>query len=192
MKRWDVINYLIQKYNYKTYLEIGVDRGTNFNQIKIYKKEGVDPKGNCKFRMSSDKFFHDAVGSKKYDIIFIDGLHHEDQCDNDIQNSLDHLNENGTIIVHDCNPPTIRHQHVPRLQTQWNGTVWKSFVKLNYRSDLLIWCVDTDEGCGIIRRGKQEARNFWLILEWEYFDRNRKGLLNLISVEEFKCLFSGE
>lgn len=41
--RWDVINHLIEKNNYKTYLEIGYYKGWSFDNIKCYNKTAVDP-----------------------------------------------------------------------------------------------------------------------------------------------------
>ena len=58
MKRTDIINHLIQKNNYKTYLEIGVrDPSGNLDLIKVEHKDGVDPSGKCNFPITSDKFF---------------------------------------------------------------------------------------------------------------------------------------
>ena len=44
MKRFDVINYFIEKNNYLNYLEIGVrDPNSCFNKVKAAHKDGVDP-----------------------------------------------------------------------------------------------------------------------------------------------------
>jgi hypothetical protein len=45
--------------------------------------------------------------------------------------------------------------------------------------------VDTDYGCGVISRGHQELINVNEDYTWELLDKDRKNLLNLISVEEF-------
>ena len=48
-------------------------------------------------------------------------------------------------------------------------------------------CVNTDHGCGIIRRGNQDIFvNEVGDLTYDFLDRNRNELLNLISVEEFR------
>ena len=96
MYRFDIINHLIEIYGFKNYLEIGVYRGENIRKIIAEHKDGVDPgtEGEMvpevNYNMTSDDFFefikdHDEI---KYDIIFIDGLHHSDQVDKDIENSL--------------------------------------------------------------------------------------------------------
>ncbi len=186
-----LINHLIARNHYKTYLEIGVRKGYNFHQVDVFEKTGVDPNPECEcnYVMTSDAFFQQLSVKNKYDIIFIDGLHLEEYVDRDISNSLLHLNKNGSIVVHDCNPPTELHQREDRRDiVNWNGTAWKSWVKLRRsRTDLKMQVVDVDWGVGIIRQGKQvlyscsgqEANSF------EYLEKNRIKLLNLINVEEF-------
>jgi hypothetical protein len=199
-KRWEIINYLIKQNNYINYLEIGVNDALCIRQINIPHKDGVDPYPGSEvgggifpevnYPISSDDFFefikdHDI----KYDIIFIDGLHHSDQVDKDIVNSLKHIQSNGTIVLHDCNPPKYETQLVPRQTGIWNGDVWKSLVKLRHsNSNITIDTVDTDWGVGIIQFGKQKLYDKVSLeqsLDYFYFDKNRDELLNIISVEEF-------
>lgn len=66
--------------------------------------------------MNSDNFFK-KYPTKKYDIIFIDGLHESEQVSKDIHNSVNALNERGVIIIHDYNPETKEAQIVPRETT---------------------------------------------------------------------------
>jgi len=141
--------------------------------------------------MTSDGFFDLIRGHDiKYDIIFIDGLHHADQVDKDINNSLKHLMPNGYIILHDCNPFSFEGQKIPRETVVWNGDVWKSVVSLRLtRSDLEIRVVDTDMGVGIVKWGYMDVYTNDDAMKWEYFDTHRKEIINLISVEEFKQLY---
>jgi len=108
MKRYDIINHMINLYGYKDYLEIGIRQKKNFKKIIAETKHGVDPAWSCTFKMTSDDFF--KTNKKKYDIIFIDGLHKEYQVMNDVLNSLNFLNDGGTIVMHDCNPRREAHQ----------------------------------------------------------------------------------
>ena len=127
--RWDIINQLIKDNGYQSYLEIGVyNKAWNFDKIKCKKKVGVDPNKSvgATFALTSDDFF--AQNKEKFDIIFIDGLHHNEQVQSDIHNSLNSLNENGSIVVHDCNPTTKEMQQVPRIQGEWTGDVWRAWV----------------------------------------------------------------
>ena len=144
MNRYDIINNLIQKYDYKTYLEIGVRNPDEcFNFFKLLE--------NKELNLST---------TYKWDIVFIDGLHISNQVEKDILNSLNHLSENGVIVLHDCNPPNLwmaREDYIiDGIAHGWNGTVWKSIYKLRAtQPDLFVCVVDTDYGIGIIKRGKQ-------------------------------------
>ena len=196
MTRTELINGLIQKNNYTTYLEIGVNTpaqpGYNWVGVKIPVKHGVDPNVNTTYQMTSDDFFEKYV-AQKYDIIFIDGLHLHEQVYRDIVNSLNHLNDNGIIVVHDCNPVTEITQRRERVTDAWHGDVWKAIVQLKTENTNIEICtVNTDEGCGIIRKGSQdllkvdENEN---IYDYSFLEKNRVKALNLISIEEFKRKF---
>ena len=199
MKRWDIINSLIKKHNYKSYLEIGVDSkvdpGSNWPKIEIELKHGVDPDehGIAEFKYTSDEFFDKHI-KQKYDIIFVDGLHVFEQVYRDIFNSLNYLNDNGTIVVHDCLPPCELAQRPVRESGNWNGDVWKAIVKLNTENEnLQVVTVDTDEGCAIIRRGSQKLLNLNELnlkpedlYNYEVFQHIKPQLLKLISISDFK------
>jgi hypothetical protein len=190
MLRTDIINAFIDKYKYKSYLEIGLNDGLNFRQINCDDKNGVDPAPAAmgepvtEFKMTSDDFFKD--NKKKYDIIFVDGLHHSDAVYRDIKNSLKYLNEGGTIVCHDMSPINELHQRVPRESQIWNGDCWKAWVQLRAESnDLEMYVVDTDWGCGVIRKGKQTKLELREEVTFENLVINRKKWLNLISIKEF-------
>ena len=196
MTRTEIINSLIYEYNYKSYLEIGVNTpsqpGYNWIGVKIPLKHGVDPNVETTFKMTSDEFFKNHI-AQKYDIIFIDGLHLFEQVYKDIINSLLYLNDNGTIVVHDCNPLEEITQRRIRASDAWHGDVWKAILKLRTEEkDLEIFTIDTDEGCGLIRRGRQEL----LVVDkdidkynFSYLQKNRQNILNLISINVFKQKF---
>lgn len=197
INRTSIINHLITKYKVKKYLEIGIRDGSNFNQIKLKNKYGVDPepssdcKGDTIFLMTSDEYFDYIKESKiKFDLIFIDGLHLEEQVTKDIQNSLRHLNKNGFIIMHDCNPPTRFHQRETYLSggkyLEWNGTTWRSYAKLRMQvPNLKMHVVNTDWGVGVIQKGNQECYNNISDLKYRHLQDDREKLLNLISVYDF-------
>jgi predicted O-methyltransferase YrrM len=160
MKRTDIINTLISRNNYKSYLEVGTqDPSSNFNLINVEHKVSIDPfpRGEVTFVGTSDQYFESIDNEVKYDIIFIDGLHHCDQVLKDIENSLKHLSKNGTIVCHDCLPTTERMQERDDHGAEWTGDVWKAIAQLRVEStDLNIRVVDTDYGCGVITRGHNE------------------------------------
>ena len=199
-QRWDLMNYLIEKHKIVNYLEIGVNDALCIRKIKAPHKDGVDPFPGSEvgggifpeinYPISSDDFFELIKGHDiKYDMIFIDGLHHAIQVDKDIQNALNHIVDNGFIILHDCNPPEYEMQLVPRVTGLWNGDVWKSVAKLRCTEPNLEVCVvDADWGVGVVKKGTQELYTKATLeecLDYKYFDANRDELMNIISVENF-------
>jgi hypothetical protein len=202
INRTSIINHLIKKYDLKTYLEIGVSDGINLNKVIIPDKIGIDPEptSECKliknmFLMTSDEYFeHISNSNKKFDIIFIDGLHLEEQVTKDIQNSLKHLNDNGFIIMHDCNPPSKFHQRSEYYNngkyTEWNGTVWYSYAKLRINEpNLKMHVINCDWGVGILQKGKQQCYPKIENLRYTNLDSDRANLLNLLSVHEFLTIY---
>jgi hypothetical protein len=202
MKRSEIINDIIRVRNYKSYLEIGVrDTPDNFKRIKISKRTGVDPEPrkllldknvDTFHKLTSDEFF--KQNKQKFDIIFIDGLHTDEQVTKDIENSLKALNEDGCVLLHDCNPKTEFHQR-PYEQYQlpngtkpsWNGTVWKAFVRYRNNPEYDQFCVGADQGVGFIQKGSQLPLNIKEEdLVWKNFSKNRNEWLNLITKETFK------
>src|SRR4051812_2930959 len=111
VERQQVIQALIDKKEYKTYLEIGVLGGGVFFDIRCSRKIAVDPefrfnwKGRLGetirnprnvaaryFEVTSDEFFakkaDDLFNRNKIDIALIDGMHEFDYVLNDVNNCL--------------------------------------------------------------------------------------------------------
>jgi len=195
--RTEIINKLFEIYDFKSYLEIGVRvPAENFDLINANNKESIDPKpmGKCSYIMTSDDFFMNYVGDKKYDVIFVDGLHTAEQSYKDVKNAIKYLNEGGFIVMHDCNPPTEYHirSYEEYLKTggQWNGDVFKGFIRI--KNELIDWScfvVDEDWGCGILTKRKIFENNQSKInvdnVTWKEFNTKRVELLQLISFEEY-------
>jgi hypothetical protein len=191
MTRTDIINRIAAKIGAESYLEIGVRDGENFKMINCDYKLGVDPDPNSKalILQTSDFFF--AFNKAKFDLVLVDGMHTEKQVARDIQNSIKILNDGGWIICHDMNPTEELQQTEQYYGGAWSGTCWRAFVELRRtRSDLYMAVVDTDYGCGIITRGKQELLKVDEPLTYQLLERRRRELLNLISVQEFEKLMS--
>jgi hypothetical protein len=189
MSRKDIIQRLIDYHGYTTYLEIGLAAGQTFNSVTVETKHSVDPDRPATYRVRSDDFF--ALNSDTYDIVFIDGLHVAEQTTRDIRNALSILNEGGSIVVHDCLPETKAAQEREFIpNTPWNGDVWKAFAKFRVSDpELEMITVDSDHGCGIIKKGEQtlyrdSAGAF--SMTWDYFTEHRDALMNVISVFDFR------
>lgn len=189
--RYEIINHIIEKRGYKSYLEIGVKDGVCFDRIICRGKWGMDinplfVNPNVK-KMSSDDYFAMTRGVE-FDIIFIDGDHHEEQVDRDLWNALRCLAPNGTIVMHDCDPKDAKYATHEREADQiiWSGTAYKSFLSMRRSNPgLTMFVVDIDWGCGVIQRGEQTLLDIPEHPTWDEFDANKTSWLNLINVEEF-------
>ena len=181
MQRFEIINKLIEYYGHKSYLEIGVLKGESFDVVNCDNKTSVDPTHPATFKMTSDRFFESEAKDSKWDIIFIDGCHEREQVKRDIQNSLKHLNKNGTIVCHDMCPPSEMH-----LLPRYCNDSWEAFGYFRKTDkNLDMYVVDTDCGCGVIRKGKQTLYTGKIESGWEFLSKNKTEVLNLISTEEF-------
>lgn len=186
-RRYDIINKIIIKRNYTSYLEIGCFKDETFNQINIKKKIGVDPVSGGNLRMTSDQFF--IENKEKFDLIFIDGLHVYEQVIKDIFNSIKVLKENGIILVHDCLPRKLWYQTPTRMSDTWNGDVWKAIVECRTLENIDTYTCLADEGIGVIKVQKNNnllnlnLSNFKNLKYKEYYI-NRESLMNIISVEK--------
>ncbi len=202
--RTDLLNHLIAAKEYHRYLEIGVrDPRHNFKQVQLVDKQSVDPNPRrpVTHQMTSDAYFAKLQAedpSSKYDLVFIDGLHLAEQVEADVTNSLQHLSDGGSIVLHDCNPMTEDAQTEEYDgKKHWNGTVWKAWVKLRAtRADLSMWVVDIDEGCGVICRGAQTPYQLPTLeydrLSYDFLRVNRREALNLVSVNAFLNLIGSD
>ncbi|MDO9530344.1 MAG: class I SAM-dependent methyltransferase [Syntrophales bacterium] len=222
MNRVTILQKIINKKKGGTYLEIGVLAGDTFLRIKASHKLGVDPNfeisptkklryyiKNCSnifnkyFHTNSDTFFgteHIYLSKTGLDVAFIDGLHTFSQTLTDVQNALMYLNENGVIVLHDCNPLSevaalpaksireIQKLNPPGFTGTWNGDVWKTIAYLRaIRKDLHVFVLDCDFGLGIITRGTPENMLEYStdeVKKLSYIDlsNNRQSMLNLKAV----------
>ena len=193
MTRTDIINELLQKINGNKYLEIGVFTGGNLRDIKCDYKVGVDPdvKSAATIIKTSDDFF--KTNEEKFDVIFVDGLHHADQVYKDIVNSFNCLNYEGYIVVHDISPDNELIQRVPRETGEWTGDCWKAWTKLmKDNPHLNMFVVNTDHGCGIIEKKPNQSivlssdiESYFEKLNYNDLNTNRISMLNLIDESKF-------
>jgi SAM-dependent methyltransferase len=188
MQRWDVLNRLIAARKYKSYLEVGVCFGDLFTRIECEEKTGVDPVKQFSVlthEMTSYDFF--AQNTNKFDIVFIDGLHHNEQVYRDFQNSMDCLNNGGLILFHDCNPTRKEWQERDPVVAEWTGDCWKAFVKIRQNYDIFTCVIDSDYGIGVADPSRQTyvLPELDVDLSYENLDINRVQWLNLKSVLEF-------
>jgi len=192
LTRIEIINNIIDKKKYETYLEIGCEYNVLFNSVKIKKKTGVDPVSGGNMKMTSDHFFKNNQDT--FDIIFIDGDHQYNQVKRDIDNSLKFLNKNGVILLHDCMPCSFLRQVPSRSSNIWNGDVWKNIVECRTLNEIDTYTIYADQGIGLIF--KRENRNKLLLkkdsfkkLKFKDYYKNYKLFLNIIHFKDLNKLF---
>lgn len=165
-ENYEIINNFVYKPKYNTdffqrnlvinhvsksddkYLEIGVENGYTFNNVHFLNKVGVDPLPHFESEdlvlKTSDDYFlqNESIDEgKKFDIVFIDGLHQYDQVVKDINNSIRFLNENGKILLDDIIPLNydeqlkvpVKHEiknGILKTLIPWTGDVWKTLYHI--------------------------------------------------------------
>ena len=190
--RFEIIQNIIEFKKYKSYLEIGCDRNQSFSNINIDKRVGIDPVEGGTHKMTSDEFFYN--NSDKFDIIFIDGLHQYEQVIKDIKNSLNCLTKNGLILLHDCLPRTIWNQVYPRINSDWNGDVWKAIVECRTYENIDTYTCIADRGIGVIvpRTNMNKLilnKKDFKGLKFKDYYQNHEQFMNLIShLDIFKTI----
>jgi len=204
--RLSILNRCLFKLgiNCSFYLEVGLGDNFVFESIplKNSNKFGVDPMIDLEpgvdvinvynkniFRLTSDDFF--KINKQKFDLIFIDGLHHYEQVLKDLENSLHFLNDNGFVVIHDMIPRNESAQVVPRIQNYWTGDVWKLSENINETKGLEFIIADIDQGVGIIRKNKFYKKisgdpNKIKNLDYKYF---REILIDKLPIKKLEDAF---
>lgn len=220
MDHYELLQYLINTYNYQSYLEIGTEYGYNFSKINCLHKECCDIDNtkfnNITYHMTSDEMFERMSIDNKYDIIFIDGMHDEDYVDRDIINSLKHLNPGGVVCIHDVIPNYSSVQKTYELvespEEIWTGNVWKSITKLEYNNLEFYTVLNYDFGLTIIKYKENpyllKLPNHKSPIQYKYvfnddYDFFKEPIenhmtfqgnhvLHCINIEKFKEIFNGQ
>lgn len=185
--------FSIKSENLK-YLEIGCFKNEVFNSIPLLdnQKIGVDPIEGGNIRKTSDDFFKE--NNDFFDIVFIDGLHTYHQIKKDIINSLQVLNKNGIIFIHDLIPDSEISSLVQRdkFTSNWNGDVYRVIFDLMKNDNLSFKIANIDFGVGILKKKKEgliefESNN----IDYKYFKQNKTNL-PIISLEEAFKFIEGQ
>ena len=167
MTRIQILNILAENFNLKSYLEIGVQEPKNcLLKINCLTKVGVDPAVShpLVYKTTSDNFF--STNTKKFDLIFIDGLHEYNQVKKDFLNALEVLNDNGFIMLHDTMPLQKETTEVPRKTKIWHGDVYRLVLELFKYCKYVT--IDTDNGCTVCWKGNSRDR-VEVPLNWDSF-----------------------
>jgi hypothetical protein len=205
-----------------SYCEIGVDSPNNtFNHVRANYKVAVDPynddtrchawsednkhllmqdiKGDFR-RQTSDEYFNSIdLNTTSHSVIFIDGLHLEEQVDRDIRNSLLAVGgKKWLILVDDVCPNSWEEANeVPNYGGGWRGTVYRSFWKIRSNPRYLSGVIH-EINCGfIMERPKNRPAPAWNhptainlaamnnARAYGYYLDNRHALMNEIYCDTF-------
>lgn len=146
-----------------TYLEIGVSEGFTLEKVRASKIFAVDPNpkfdykslpNNVKFfKSSSDEFFDNLNKDQKFNLIFLDGLHHADFLFRDFLNALRHLAIKGWILIDDIIPCDSVSALIPeelslKIRNQlnlsgqpWHGDVFQILTLIQRFQELFEWYI---------------------------------------------------
>ena len=166
---------------------------------------------NDYFEVTSDAFFAEnkaLLEANILDLAFIDGLHTFEQSLLDTINTLKYLDDNGVIVLHDCNPldalaahPAISIDHARKelenhkdWKNIWNGDVWKTIVYIRKNHpELSAFVLNTDHGLGFVFKKPQgqlpeifNSIDSIDTLDYDFLAKNREDLLDLKPVSYFE------
>ena len=153
------------------------------------------------------------AGELKYDVILVDPFHEYKPSARDLRGAINLLSSTGTIIVHDCFPRDATIAVPECIDRAWCGVTYKAYLDFVLaRKDLIFCTVDTDYGCGVIRRNvglstfqriarrasgmiarddRGDVVRQWMDAGKDYdaafnlLQAHAKPLLNLVSADEF-------
>ena len=171
-----LINYLAEVRGYRHYLELctptsggryaEIDRSKFATCLRLmyqcpesyvpadgltidYRTTGLDI-SECLSRMRED--------GQCVDIALIDSFHEYESSLRDLREGFRLISEGGTLVVHDCLPPTAELAQPKFIPGEWCGVTYQAFIDfVSNRDDLEFYTVDTDYGCGIIHKQAKPA-----------------------------------
>ena len=184
MKRTEIINKIIKKNGFTSYLEIGVNDAVNFNAIECESKTGVDPnvEGDNIFTQTSNEYLENSA--REYDCIFIDGDHTYTQSKEDLYNCLMRLNKGGLILMHDTNPNNIKEITPKNNGKAWCGEVYKTVLEAIW-DGYVVETIPDDYGLSIIRNEQIPFKEEIKQVTPQEFLKNKEKLLNFISFNNY-------
>lgn len=90
---------------------------------------------------------------RRFDIALVDSWHEYETSWRDLVEGFRLIRQGGTLVVHDCLPPRSEIAVPNYIQGEWCGVSYQAYVDfISERHDLAVYTVDTDHGCGVIRK----------------------------------------
>jgi len=215
-EKTDIIHFLSDLYGYTSYLEIcssttgwfyhKIDR-SRFRRCHrlMYRcpasyDDGMDVNFRSPDLRTADLFETMHALGLRYDVILVDPFHSYEASYRDLADAVGVLTDRGTVVVHDCFPPDENLVAPDWTPGAWCGATFIAFIDfLNDHPELACATVDTDYGCGILRKGiprptaPNEIASGWVAARrnakaaFRFMIENKDRLLNLMSVDAFKA-----
>jgi hypothetical protein len=170
----EIIRHLSDINGYKTYLEFvtpttglayaNVDR-SKFeicHRLMYRCPDGFDDGMGIDFR-TPELDISDCVRKIKdqkllYDVMLIDPWHEYETSYRDLKEAFDLVRVGGSIVVHDCLPPSEEVITPHFIPGGWGGLTYRAYMDFVLsRDDLRYFTVDTDWGCGVIGKLPRET-----------------------------------
>jgi methyltransferase family protein len=165
---YEALDFMHVRLLPRTYVEIGVNRGNSLTlALPGTRVVGIDPEPRLRhpisrntrvFPWASDTFFElwdleEALGGRKVDLAFIDGMHLFEYALRDFANLERYCTAESVVVLHDCLPANSRVAARKRPKKGWTGDVWKLALCLRrYRPDLQVSVLDIPaSGLGVVR-----------------------------------------
>ena len=165
MYKQDIVNYLISKYNLKSYLEISTPTTSGVYQDIICNDKTIlfysinQPMVRTDIDIIPLDDYKNIKFDKKFDIIFVDPYHTFEQTNHDLEFAYGLLSENGFIVVHDCYTTLKELYNIEYQDEGWCGETYKSFINFNINHpEYQLFVIDCDFGCGIISKNKKRRK----------------------------------
>lgn len=214
-----LINHLAEVHGYRHYLELcTLSTGRRYaeidqSQLKTcvrlmyrcpddfddglpidYRSPSLDI-GECLKKIRDD--------GRRFDIALVDSWHEYETSWRDLVEGFLLIRDGGTLVVHDCLPPRPEIAVPKYIEGEWCGIGYQAYVDfISQRRDLTAYTVDTDYGCGVIRklaeRSPESATTAGdeLLGDWRskrgdpmeafaFLQAHKRVLLNLITSDEF-------
>jgi len=181
MNRVELNQWLIDRYGFDSYLEIGCHMNESFTPIRCAKKVGVDPANGGTLRMTSDEFF--KTSTERFDLVFIDANHHHDFVYRDVINTLvKALTPRGIVTLHDCWPPDGSWEAQNLCGTCWRALAW-------YRQSLWLDVAVGDFDCGVgvvLQRKNTDPVTLQKSMDEMQFAERTRELMRLLGEDDLK------
>lgn len=219
MSRVSVIQSFVDCFERPNYLEVGVEDGFTFHAVQAARKVAVDPvfrfeapsPAVTEIReyhqiLSDDYFGARKSGGRKFDVIFLDGLHTFEQILRDVLNAIECLADNGVIVIDDVWPTSYAaslpdtsdmlrvREASPDGSVAWMGDVYRVVQFIDtFLQQFRFACTDTDPWQMVMWRKPRSAvpqRQVRDIAELSYAELlMQKGSMNFRPIEDILAAY---